>query len=245
MCLEAAGFPECPLSCDGVLHKDCSFAFCMSRQGIINVHHRGAASSSSSSSFSAFSSSGSSFFSFRRRSRFAKMAEHFEYNHIPAQMSSINHFRVKSVVCYRDGLVVLHLSRNANSQFGLLDLNVNKFLGVFGKQHIEFSNEELAGEISPDKSKCLIRAPLVGHPPAPAAARRTASTFSLYDLKSKTAAHVSEAACPESHFCFDPRFSWRRIAVANFLPRQVRQSNHVALRHIGIAAQSTLGCNTA
>lgn len=40
---------------------------------------------------------------------------------------------------------MLHLSRNANSQFGLLDLNVNKFLGVFGKQHIEFSNEELAG----------------------------------------------------------------------------------------------------
>jgi len=79
----------------------------------------------------------------------------------------------------------------------------------------------LAGEISPDKSKCLIRAPLVSHPSAPAAARRTASTFSLYDLKSKTAAHVSEAACPESHFCFDPRFSWRRIAVANFLPRQV------------------------
>ena len=152
MGVDAAGFPECPLSCDGVLHKDCSFAFCMSRQGIINVHHRGGggagtgSSSTSSTSFSAFTSSGSSFFSFRRRSRFAKMAEHFEYNHIPAQMSSINHFRVKSVVCYRDGLVVLHLSRNANSQFGLLDLSVNKFLGVFGKQHVEFSNDELAGE---------------------------------------------------------------------------------------------------
>jgi len=223
--LDSAGFPECPLSCDGVLHKDCSFAFCMSRQGIINVHHRGGAGGSSTSSFPAFTSSGSSFFSFRRRSRFAKMAEHFEYNHIPAQMSSINHFRVKSVVCYRDGLVVLHLSRNANSQLGLLDLSVNKFLGVFGKQHVEFSNDELAGEISPDKSRCLIRAPLVGHPPAPAAARRTASTFSLYDLKSKTASHVAEAACPESHFCFDPRFSWRRIAVANFLPRQVSSSS--------------------
>ena len=89
------------------------------------------------------------------RGRFAKMAEHFEYNHIPAQMSSINHFRVKSVVCYRDGLVVLHLSRNASSQFGLLDLSVNKFLGVFGKQHVEFSNDELAGEISPDKTRCV------------------------------------------------------------------------------------------
>jgi len=159
--IDAAGFPECPLSCDGVLHKDCSFAFCMSRQGIINVHHHhrgggGAAAgggTSATSSFPTFTSSGSSFFSFRRRSRFAKMAEHFEYNHIPAQMSSINHFRVKSVVCYRDGLVVLHLSRNANSQLGLLDLSVNKFLGVFGKQHVEFSNDELAGEISPDKTR--------------------------------------------------------------------------------------------
>ena len=54
-----------------------------SLQGIININK------------------GSNFFSFRKRSKFAKMAEHFEYNHIPAQLSSIHHFRVKSVLCFR------------------------------------------------------------------------------------------------------------------------------------------------
>jgi hypothetical protein len=212
--------------CDGVIHKDCSFSFCMSRQGIINIHHRGGGSGSSGSSSSG---SGSSIFSFRRRSRFAKMAEHFEYNHIPAQMSSINHFRVKSVVCYRDGLVVLHLSRNANSQFGLLDLGVNKFLGVFGKQHVEFANESLAGEISPDKSRCLIRCPKVGtsasnvapaDPPGGHNGQAPSSVFCLYDLRSRTAMRETDAVCADSHFCFDPRFAWRRIAAANFEPRR-------------------------
>ncbi|ELT89414.1 hypothetical protein CAPTEDRAFT_130398, partial [Capitella teleta] len=138
---EAAGFMETIVTCEGAIHKDCSFSFCMSRQGIININK------------------GSSIFSFRKRSKFAKMAEHFEYNHIPAQMSSVNHFRVKSVLCFRDSLVILHLARNTNSQFGMLDLRSNKFMGVFGKQRLEFINEALAGEISPDKTKCLVRMP--------------------------------------------------------------------------------------
>ena len=81
--VDAAGFPECRLSCDGVLHKDCSLSFCMSRQGIINVHHRGGAgaaggASSTASAFSsAFTSStGSSFFSFRRRSRYLQCIDY-------------------------------------------------------------------------------------------------------------------------------------------------------------------------
>lgn len=174
----------------------------MSRQGIININK------------------GSSLFSFRKRSKFAKMAEHFEYNHIPAQMSSINHFRVKSVLCFRDSLVVLHLSRNTNSQFGLLDLNVNKFLGVFGKQHLEFANEALAGELSPDKSKCLVRMPSTVQGQAAAAvatpAPSAASVLHLYDLHTKTLVAEIDLSLLSCYFCFDPRFTWRRIAVTNF-----------------------------
>src|SRR5690242_441128 len=30
-----------------------------------------------------------------------------------------------------------------------------------------------------------------------------------------------DAACSNSYFCFDPRFTWRRVAIANFEPGQL------------------------
>lgn len=202
----AAGFAETILTCDGLLHKDCNFSFCMSRQGIISINKA------------------NSIFSFRKRSKFAKMAEHFEYNHIPAQMSSINHFRVKSVLCFRENLVVLHLTRNTNSHFGLLDLGINKFLGVFGNRHVEFANEALAGEISPDQSKCLLRMPTVpGHarPQSPVNV-----VLQLYDLKAMQLLSEIELYFNACHFCFDPRFTWQRVAVTNF---EANQTNSLSL----------------
>lgn len=210
---EACGFTETVVTCDGVIHKDCSFSFCMSRQGIININK------------------GSSIFSFRKRSKFAKMAEHFEYNHIPAQMSSVNHFRVKSVLCFRDTLVILHLARNTNSQFGMLDLRSNKFLGVFGKQRLEFINEALAGQISPDKTKCLVRMPHVVVQMAAAAAPPppTNDVFHLYDLPSKQLLHQVALPFSSCHFCFDPRFTWSRLAVTNFEPEQTNSLSLVEI----------------
>ncbi len=190
--------------CDGVIYKDCSFSFCMSRQGIININK------------------GSSFFSFRKRSKFAKMAEHFEYNHIPAQLSSIHHFRVKSVLCFRESLVVLHLSRNTTSQFGLLDLRINKFIGIFGKQCVEFVNEALLGQISPDKSKCLIKMPNLSQ----RAQQPRNDVFQLYDLQMKTLLAEVELNYNMCHFSFDPRFTWKRLAITNF---EAGQNNSLSL----------------
>ena len=188
-------------------HKDCSYSFCMSRQGIININK------------------GSSFFSFRKRSKFAKMAEHFEYNHIPAQLSSIHHFRVKSVLCFRDSLVALHLSRNATSQFGLLDIRSNKFMGIFGKQRVEFVNEVLAGALSPDKSKCVIKMPNV--PTTGRAAQPGPNDiFKLYDMATKSLLAEIDLNSNQCHFCFDPRFTWRRLAITNF---ERSQSNSLSL----------------
>ena len=53
------------------------------------------------------------------------MAAHFEYHHIPAQLSTIQKFHVKGVLCFFDNLVVVHLVKLA-SQFGLLDLKVSR-----------------------------------------------------------------------------------------------------------------------
>lgn len=215
---DESGFPGVLLKCDGLVHKDCSFSFCMSHQGIININKS------------------SSIFSFRKRSKFAKMAEHFEYNHIPAQMSSINHFHVKSVICYCDSLVILHLSRNANSQFGLLDLNINKFLGIFGKQSVEYPSEALVGQLSPDRTKCLIRLPKYGPRCQDPAVPMNGSAIHLYDLATKLLLKEICFAYEVYHFCFDPRFTWNRVAIAwnrvAITDRLRRQDNSLAIVNV-------------
>ncbi|XP_063444061.1 uncharacterized protein LOC134724763 [Mytilus trossulus] len=190
---EAAGFSETTMSCNGVVFKDCSPTFCISRQGIINLNKS------------------HSLFSFRRRNKFTKMAEHFEYNHIPAQLSSIQNFHVKSVLCYHESTVVLHLVRNMMTQFGVIDLETNKFLGVFGKKNVEFVNEALRGEISPDGTVCLIKIPSIKSD------NNSAFVFQLFCLKKREL--IREVTLPFHHslFAFDPRFSSSRIAATSFL----------------------------
>ncbi|XP_069125301.1 uncharacterized protein [Argopecten irradians] len=190
---EAAGFTETTMTCNGVMFKDCSPTFCISRQGIININKT------------------SSVFSFRRKNKFTKMAEHFEYNHIPAHLSSIQNFHVKSVVCYHDTTVVLHLVRNMMTQFGVIDLGINKFLGIFGKKTAEFVNEAVRGQISPDGSLCLIKIPKLSD-------NNSAFVFQLYCLKTREL--VRELAIPFHHslFAFDPRFTSSRIAATSFVP---------------------------
>jgi len=193
------------MTCTGVVFKDCSPTFCISRQGIININKT------------------SSVFSFRRKNKFTKMAEHFEYNHIPAQLSSIQNFHVKSVVCYHENLVILHLVRNMTTQFGIIDLGTNKFLGIFGKQIAEFVNEAVRGEISPDGSVCLVKIPKLVD-----AGEDSAFVFQVYDLMSREL--IRTVALPIHHtlFAFDPRFSSSRIAATSFVKGE---DNSLSLVH--------------
>ena len=138
------------------------------------------------------------------------MAEHFEYNHIPAQLSSIQNFHVKSVLCYQEQTVVLHLVRNMTTLFGVIDLASNKFLGVFGKQSVEFVNEALRGEISPDGTTCLIKLPHIKSD------NNSAFVFQLYHLKSKSKIREVTLSYHHSLFAFDPRFSASRMAATSF-----------------------------
>lgn len=192
---EAAGFSETIMCCDNTVFKDCSPAFCTSRQSIINIPKP------------------SRIFRFRRRRKFTKMAEHFEYKVVPAQMSCIQNFHVKSVLCYHNNTVILHLIRNMTTQFGVVDLSQDKFLGVFGVQYASFINEVLRGQISPDCSVCLIKIPIL-HP----GVNHIVYKFQLYSLKTKDL--LSEYTLPyiDTAFAFDPRFNSSRLAATSFLP---------------------------
>ncbi|WAQ97380.1 hypothetical protein MAR_014675 [Mya arenaria] len=199
---EAAGFGLTVMCCNNVVFKDCSPAFCTSQQNIINIpkSHR--------------------IFRFRRRHKFTKMAEHFEYKVVPAQMSCIQNFQVKSVLCVQQNTVVLHLIRNMTTQFGIVDLSSDKFLGVFGVQNVGFINEDLRGKISPDCSVCLIKLPSLQTGVV------NGYEFQLYDLKTKNL--LGEYSLPylDTAFAFDPRFNWTHFAATSF---QVGSDNSLSI----------------
>ncbi|KAH3862733.1 uncharacterized protein LOC127866330 [Dreissena polymorpha] len=191
---EAAGFGEKFLTCGNIVFKDCSPRFCTSQQSIINIPTT------------------ARIFGFRKRKKFTKMAEHFEYKVVPAQMSCIQNFQVMSVLCVHENMVVLHLKRNMTTQFGAVNLSSDKFLGVFGVQLASFENDALRGKISPDCSLCLIKLPYLQG--------RVANGYilELYDLKSKTLLSQYVLPYTDTTFAFDPRFNWTHLAATSFLP---------------------------
>ena len=102
-------------------------------------------------------------------------------------------------------------------------------MGIFGKQQYDFSNEVLSGEVSPDKSKCLIKVPSV----LPQRNRPHRDILQLYDLHSKMLLVEVDLSTSEVDFCFDPRFCWKRIAITNF----DAQSNNNSLCLVNIDMQ--------
>lgn len=128
---------ECPYS----KPTECTNSFCLSKQNIVNLSKRRGP------------------FSFHKQNKYSKLAEHFEYNHIPAHLSSVQNLHFKSILCTRNGLAIVHLARNLITQFGIVDLHIHKFLGTFGRQSVKYSPDSVAARISPDSSLCLIRLP--------------------------------------------------------------------------------------
>ncbi|CDS43608.1 cement protein 3B variant 3 [Echinococcus multilocularis] len=128
---------ECPYS----KPIECTNAFCLSKQNIVNLSKRRGT------------------FPFHKHNKYSKLAEHFEYNHIPAHLSSVQNLHFKSILCTRNGLAIVHLARNLITQFGIVDLHIHKFLGTFGRQSVKYSPDSVAARISPDSSLCLIRLP--------------------------------------------------------------------------------------
>uniref|UniRef100_A0A0V0J5R6 SOCS box domain-containing protein n=1 Tax=Schistocephalus solidus TaxID=70667 RepID=A0A0V0J5R6_SCHSO len=146
---------ECPYS----VPNDCTHSFCLSRQNILNLSKRNHT------------------FSLRKHKKHSKIAEHFEYNHIPAHLSSIQNLHFKSILCSRNGLAIVHLARNFITQFGIVDMQINKFLGTFGRQSVKYSPESVAAQISPDCSWCLIRMPW--------SRNNRVTTLQLYNLRTR------------------------------------------------------------
>lgn len=154
---EYFNFPDKPMACSYHIPNECTQTFCLSIQSIISCRRS------------------SSVFSLRKRKKCFKVAEHFEYNHIPARLSSIQNLHFKSILATRNGLAVVYLARDLITQFAIVDLRINKFLGSFGRQSVTFNPELTIGKISPDGGWCLIKLPFIRD--------KRMSVLKLYDLR--------------------------------------------------------------
>uniref|UniRef100_A0A5K3FHE3 SOCS box domain-containing protein n=1 Tax=Mesocestoides corti TaxID=53468 RepID=A0A5K3FHE3_MESCO len=152
-------FYEDTMECPYNRPSECTVSFCLSKQNIINLSKRRGP------------------FSFHKHRKQSKLAEHFEYNHIPAHLSSVQNLHFKSILCTHDGLAIVHLARNLITQFGIVDLHIHKFLGTFGRQTVKYSTDSVAAQISPDGSLCLVRLPW--------SRTNRITTLQLYNLRTK------------------------------------------------------------
>lgn len=199
------GFRETVLRCYGMLYKDCSIAYCSNRHGVL-----------SNSPLSAHMRRKSRTFGFKPHS---KLSDHFQYNHIPAQLQTIQRIYVRGVIAVQGDLVVMDLLRTSKANrfswtlFGLLDLKRNKFLGTFGEQTFEVFKELLYCQISPDKSKCLMIIP-----------EKTSRGDLQFYLRVYDINTLQDVSCIKltktyyrTQFVFSPCFHCDRLAITNIM----------------------------
>ncbi|XP_018652609.1 putative cement precursor protein 3B variant 3 [Schistosoma mansoni] len=162
------------------------------------------------------------------------MAEHFEYNHIPAHLSSIQNLHFKSVLDIHSGLAVVHLARDMITQFALVDLRINKFLGSFGRQTLyNLRNSELISELPLANSSNYDELP-INSSRVPLGLyqehNRESNIRPSYDILSTSNSvnanlrgnvqnenqlQLGPARSSQVLFAFDPRFVNSRIAITN------------------------------
>ena len=84
-------------------------------------------------------------------------------------------------------------------------------MGVFAKFQCPHSiADRLMGALSPDKSKCLVRLPHKRNP-------RNQDMLHVYDIKTRTLQmEIDLYLIRSTHFAFDPRFHWQRVAITNY-----------------------------
>ncbi|CAH8603366.1 unnamed protein product [Heterobilharzia americana] len=100
------------------------------------------------------------------------------------------------------------------TQFALVDLRINKFLGSFGRQTVIFSPESTIGKISPDGTYCLVRLPW--------SRNRRIYILKLYNLRNSEL--VSELPLSNSSNCDDSASNGSRLPLAPYQEHN-RQSN--------------------
>jgi len=159
--LEVFGFIQHKFICNSELHSVCAPGFCsesLSRK----LHH------------GSYRSSSKRFQSSSTKSR--KLREHFEYNHIPAMISSLQNYSVHGIVngCSISGLnhgdtiiLLIYSAVLEKTKFIIVDLKLNRYVCALGDDYnglIAARNVHAAWSM--DRTQVVIRVPIVGGTPA-------------------------------------------------------------------------------
>jgi hypothetical protein len=165
--LDLFGFTHHTFTCNSELHNICAPGFCsesLSRK----IHHGFSRCSSKkfrSTSRSILSSSSSS-------TKSKKLREHFEYNHIPAMISSLQNYSVHGIVngCSIAGLdhgdtimLSIYSAVLDKTKFIIVDLKLNRYVCALGDDYnglIEASKVHSAWSM--DRTQVIIRIPILG-----------------------------------------------------------------------------------
>jgi hypothetical protein len=161
--LEVFGFIQHKFICNSELHSVCAPGFCsesLSRK----LHHGSYRSSSSSKRFQSSSI----------KSR--KLREHFEYNHIPAMISSLQNYSVHGIVngCSISGLnhgdtiiLLIYSAVLEKTKFIIVDLKLNRYVCALGDDYNGLiASRNVHAAWSMDRTQVVIRLPIVGGTPA-------------------------------------------------------------------------------
>ena len=165
--LDRFGFARHKFICTSELHSICAPGFCsesLSRK----LHH---GSSRISSKKYASSTAGPTRSLYSSSSKSKKLREHFEYNHIPAMISSLQNYSVHGIVngCslaggdFEDTIMLLIYSVVLEkSKFIIVDLKLNRFVCALGDDyHGLIDVRKVHSAWSRDRTQVLIRLPLL------------------------------------------------------------------------------------
>lgn len=166
--LDRFGFTRHKFTCTSELHSICAPGFCsesLSRK----LHH---SSSRISSKKYGSSTAGSSRSFYSSSSKSKKLREHFEYNHIPAMISSLQNYSVHGIVngCSLAGgdfddtiMLLIHSVVLEKSKFIIVDLKLNRFVCALGDDyHGLIDVKKVHSAWSRDRTQVIIRLPLLG-----------------------------------------------------------------------------------
>jgi hypothetical protein len=149
------GFVQHKFICNSELHSVCAPGFC-SESLLCKLHHSSYRSSSSTKS--------------------KKLREHFEYNHIPAMMSSLQNYSVHGIVngCSISGLnhgdtimLLIYSAVLEKTKFIIVDLKLNRYVCELGDDYYGLIDaKKVHGAWSMDRTQVVIRVPSVSGTPA-------------------------------------------------------------------------------
>jgi len=156
--LEVFGFPRHKFICNSELHSVCAPGFCS--ESLSRKLHHGSYRSSTKKCQSTSSI------------KSKKLREHFEYNHIPAMISSLQNYSVHGIVngCSISGLdhgdtimLLIYSVILEKTKFIIVDLKLNRYICALGDDYNGLIDaKKVHAAWSMDRTQVIIRVPIVG-----------------------------------------------------------------------------------